>query len=526
MEVDRQEEGDAEPQTGAAAFEHLTGPSHGTVTWLNESTSDIRLSPNCLISISEAHPGDPQEYVVARLHPANGSYEIEATETRPVWVNGVRVTEHRLKHGDMIEFGETGPLSRFCLFPEDKTVRRAVADILSDTVAYLRVSRQPFVKRMFKAVGGSVRRLTRETTILFRTAVVVAIVALAALTYQQNRLNMLLNERFETDASRLDSVARALARAREEALSPSDLKELRQELGLQLSSNADRLAALEQLSKASARVVAESTPSVVFLQGAYGFREKSSGRMLRHVLNASGRPMMLPGGQPLLALHGEGEVANRQYTGTAFAVGDGRVLITNRHVALPWEDDDSIEDFASEEIEPVLIKFIVYLPGKATAVSVELVSAGEEADLAVLRLEDGAEPIAALRLGDVPPAAGDEVIVMGYPTGLRSMLAQSGDAFIAELQAAKDSDFWSVAGRLAGAGFIAPLASRGIVGQTSLATIVYDAETTHGGSGGPVLDINGAVIAVNTAILPDFSGSNLGVPVAKVRALLEDAGLQ
>ena len=65
--------------------------------------------------------------------------------------------------------------------------------------------------------------------ILFRT-VVVAILALAALTYQQNRLNTLLSERFETDASRLDSVAMALARAREEALSPSDLKELRQEL--------------------------------------------------------------------------------------------------------------------------------------------------------------------------------------------------------------------------------------------------------------------------------------------------------
>ena len=332
MEDERQDVRRVTPSTGAAAIECLTAPCHGTVSWLSPSTSDISLGPDRFIRVSETHPDEPQDHVIARLHPAENSYEIEATETRPVWVNGVRVTEHRLKHGDMIEFGKTGPLSRFCLFPEDKTVRRAVADILSDTVAYLRVSRQPFVKRMFKAVGGSVRRLMSETTILFRTAVVIAIVALAALTYQQNRLNTLLNERFETDASRLDSVARA----REEALSPSDLKELRQELGLQLSSNADRLAALKQLSKASARVVAESTPSVVFLQGAYGFREKSSGRMLRHVLNASGRPMMLPGGQPLLALHREGVVANRQYTGTAFAVGDGRVLIANRHVALPW----------------------------------------------------------------------------------------------------------------------------------------------------------------------------------------------
>jgi S1-C subfamily serine protease len=53
---------------------------------------------------------------------------------------------------------------------------------------------------------------------------------------------------------------------------------------------------------------------------------------------------------------------------------------------------------------------------------------------------------------------------------------------------------------------------------------VYDAETTHGGSGGPVLDINGSVVAVNAAILPEYGGSNLGVPVARLRALLADAG--
>ena len=60
--------------------------------------------------------GDP----VGRLHPAGDSYEIEAPEDRPVWVNGMRVTARRLEHRDMIEFGEAGPLSRFRLYREDK----------------------------------------------------------------------------------------------------------------------------------------------------------------------------------------------------------------------------------------------------------------------------------------------------------------------------------------------------------------------------------------------------------------------
>jgi S1-C subfamily serine protease len=58
------------------------------------------------------------------------------------------------------------------------------------------------------------------------------------------------------------------------------------------------------------------------------------------------------------------------------------------------------------------------------------------------------------------------------------------------------------------------------------AAVVYDAETTHGGSGGPVLDINGNVIAVNAAIIPEYGGSNLGVPADRVRSLLRDAGAQ
>ncbi len=83
-----------------------------------------------------------------------------------------------------------------------------------------------------------------------------------------------------------------------------------------------------------------------------------------------------------------------------------------------------------------------------------------------------------------------------------------------------------MAARLAEEGYVAPLASRGIVSQATPATIVYDAETTHGGSGGPVLDMNGDVVAVNAAILPEYGGSNLGIPAAKVRALLEEAELR
>ena len=61
------------------------------------------------------------------------------------------------------------------------------------------------------------------------------------------------------------------------------------------------------------------------------------------------------------------------------------------------------------------------------------------------------------------------------------------------------------------------------MGQVTSASIVYDAETTSGGSGGPVLNLSGSVVAVNTAILPEFGGSNLGVPARAAIALIRRA---
>jgi S1-C subfamily serine protease len=513
-------------QPRRAALEHLTGPSCGTVTWLDGSNVEISLSPDRFIRACAARPSEPGDEIVAQLRSAENTFEIDAGEGRPIWVNGARVTSRLLENCDIVEFGETGPVSRFVQDREGQPARRTVAEILSDVLACLRVSRRPIVMRLCSAFGQLLRRVTRETTILFRVGVILAIAALATLAYQQNRLNILLQQQIESSALQLEGFANALTRAREQSLAPSDLENLRQELTHGLSSSEDRLAALERRTQASATVIAAAMSSVVFLQGAYGFREESSDRMLRHTVDGEGRPLFSPMGQPLLSLEGDGPVAERQFTGSAFAVGEHGVLVTNRHLALPWEYDSNSEVLADPGFVPVMTRFIVYVPGGAEAGVVETIMVSEDADLAILRQVDEGPRFTGLTLADAAPTAGDEVIVMGYPTGLRSMLAQAGDAFIEELQTTENTGFWSVAARLAEEGHIMPLASRGIVGHVTPVTIVYDADTTHGGSGGPVFDIHGSVVAVNAAILPEYGGSNLGVPIAKLRALLEGAELR
>jgi len=520
-----EDEREADTLSGACALEHLTGPSRGTVTWLGGAILDITLDTKRLLHVSEAPPGEPPENLVARLLRTGDCYEITAPEGRRIWVNGDPITVRKLEHYDVIEFDEAGPLSRFHRFRQDWPTHKMAADILKDSIVYFRLSRRPLASRILLTIYGLLRRLTRETTHLFRIGVVLSIVVLAILSYQQYRLNILIKQQIETGSTRLESIAGALSRAREEALTPADLKELRQELATRMQAGAERLSILERRSDASVRVIADSLPSIMFLQGAYGFRERSSGRMLRKIVDHDGNPLVTPIGQPLLSLEGDGPVAERLFTGTGFAVGDGRVLVTNRHVAQPWENDAIVESMANQGLEPVMTKYIAYAPGNKTASAVELVKMSEEADLAILQRKDAKEQIPGLKLADTQPDTGDEIIVMGYPTGLRSMLVQSGERFIDELLKSEDTGFWTVAARLAGKGFIAPLASRGIISKKTPATIVYDAETTLGGSGGPVLDLQGSVVAISVAVLPEYGGSNFAVPVAKLNKMLEEAGL-
>jgi S1-C subfamily serine protease len=509
-----------------AALDHLTGSARGTATWLSGAVLDVSLSEDRLVRITESGGEQPEGGTIARLHRSEETYEIEAREAHPLWVNGERISAKSLEHRDLIEFGDTGPLSRFRLYREGSRVRKSVADIISDCIDYTRVSRKPIGVRVSRAFRDMFRGFARQTTVLFRISVIAAIVVLAATTFQQSRSTVRLQQQVENDAVRLESFASALTRARQEALGPGDLNAVRQELGHRLSAATERLVVLEERSDASARVIASATQAIVFLQGAYGFREKTTNRMLRHAVDDQGRSLVSPRGQPVLTLEGDGPVAERQFTGTAFVVTATGALLTNRHVALPWEFDASVEALGEQGMEPVSIRFIGYLPDIRDPFPVKLLKASDDADLAVLSCKGITGGIPHLRLSDTPPKPGDEAIVMGYPTGLRSMLAQTGDAFIEKLQEGEELDFWAVAARLSEEQFIQPLASRGIIGQVTRATVVYDAETTHGGSGGPVLDINGNVIAVNAAIIPEYGGSNLGVPAEYARRLLEDADVR
>ncbi|MEM1316549.1 MAG: serine protease, partial [Pseudomonadota bacterium] len=216
--------------------------------------------------------------------------------------------------------------------------------------------------------------------------------------------------------------------------------------------------------------------------------------------------------------------AARVWTGTGFLAGDPVRIVTNHHVAIPWTSDPASLAVAPQGLEPVPLRFEAFLPGLDQPMAMETVALDEAADLALLAPSDGAAfDRPALPLGRDGPRVGQAAVAIGFPTGLRAMLARAGPEMLAEIRETGADDDRSVAMELAARDLIEPLVTVGVVAQSSAGAVVFDAATTRGGSGGPLLSLTGDVTGVQSAILSDFSGSNLAVPAARLRALLASA---
>lgn len=511
-----------------AFLEHLTGPARGTVSWLHQDRLSARVGPDRILRFARAN-GDEDEAdadFVARLSWEDGSYRIDASGAADVWVNRRKVNSARLSHGDMIEFGEHGPISRFRLCWNSFPVHWPVEEIVSDALAYARASRRPLVPRVSNAVRDTGRRIVHQTTILFRATVLISLVLLGGFGYVLYSNDTRFEETLQQEILRIEATAAAVAQVREDALTPRDLGELREELQSRLTINTERLTTLERRSEAPTRIIEDSARSVAFLQGAYGLRHVESGKLLRHVVGPDGQPLNTPFGQPWIDPDGTGDPAEIQFTGTGFLLEGEKQLVTNRHVAMPWTTGNRLETFQAGGLEPEILKLVAYFPGTTASFEAVLDRASESSDLAILHVEGAPGNGRGLEFAQTLPRAGDVVVLMGYPTGLRALLAQAGPDFLTKLEAAEEAGFWTIAQRLSEEGKIRPLASLGIVAQVSATAVVYDAETTMGGSGGPALDTYGRVVAVNAAILPEFGGSNIGVPVTELQNLLADTATQ
>jgi len=113
------------------------------------------------------------------------------------------------------------------------------------------------------------------------------------------------------------------------------------------------------------------------------------------------------------------------------------------------------------------------------------------------------------------------VLLLGYPTALDAILARAGAETLDSVVAASKGDSKQMMEELARRHLIRPIATQGHIGDVLLDKIVYDAQTTSGGSGGPLFNNEGKVVGINFAVVREFGGSNFAIPVGFGKSLLK-----
>jgi len=252
-----------------------------------------------------------------------------------------------------------------------------------------------------------------------------------------------------------------------------------------------QVAALERQQSVSAAAVDDARDSVAYIYGIYHVAGRAQGFRAR-------------------------------VSGTGFVVAPG-LLATNRHVAEPWYGDRDVAVALRQGGSPVLEKLVAYFPGSPLPVKLETAVVATHGDLALLRLETTAftKKLRPLTLSATPAQVGESVSVLAYPMGVTGMVAKSPAIVYERLSSHPDNA--DTAGELAALSLIRPSATFGHIGDVTGDKLIYDAPTARGGSGGPVLNLRGEVVGINSAYIDGFSGGTLGITADELRPLMETA---
>ena len=300
---------------------------------------------------------------------------------------------------------------------------------------------------------------------------------------------------------------------------PGDVSALRK----QLEETTNRLQRVETESQSAEEVIRAYAPSVCLLHVSVSFVDRASGRPLRYSgINPNGEPLQDSDGNPLYTLDGRAPEVRADFFGTGFVAGEGRIL-TNHHVVQPWWKNDELSTVLSQGLNPAIAELTAYFPDAPAGVPVAISQISEEADLASVKadLSGLKKPILKLDGRKEAAVSGQTLLSLGYATGINAILARAGEDAVSDIAKATGGDPRKVVDELLRRKLIRPLVTQGHIGDVLPDKIVYDAQTTSGGSGGPLINRNGEVIGVTFAVVKGFGGSNFGVPIRYAQPLLK-----
>jgi DNA-binding response OmpR family regulator len=294
------------------------------------------------------------------------------------------------------------------------------------------------------------------------------------------------------------------------------------DLDSRLKQTDSRIGKLETESRIAQDIVRDYSNSVCLIYVMVGFHERNTGARLNFAgIDANGNPLADEKGNPLVTTEGGGRPVYMHVFGSGFLIDNAGHILTNHHVLEPWWHNAQSIPVPSETFEPTIESMWAYFPGYDTPLPLHAQGLSEDSDLGLGSVdlpESHPKPVA---IEQQTAISGSPVVLIGYPTGVEGILARIDETTLKKIAQTVGNSTEGLVQELGRRKLIRPLVTQGHLGVVSTDRLVYDAQTTHGGSGGPVFDATGKVIGVNFAILSDFSGSNFAVPIARAAKMVE-----
>ncbi len=513
-------------------FVYLSGTEKGKTRIFAQDHMTIGTSDACDLKLVPEEGGSLPDGVLGDVYADDGIFhfvpriEKDHLEIRinGEEVNGAQpVAGYEIHDGDTIHFGH-GLSSASVLFqvmPENFSAaglaRRGNKEIEQTASA------QPvhpltatlFVKELAASLWAEIPRRAKWLGLAVFTLIIIAVVGLLGF----GLITLMRN------ANKTETLTKQIGQLQEQReqdlqLMKSQAEEIRKQQEI-----------VEKQSRFTQQIVATYSPGVCLIVGSYSFVERGTGRVLRYITADAANDLVIDkDGNLQASVDGAGPPVNIDYTGTGFLVEEG-LIATNRHVVQPWASDRFAQFILQQGngLTPRLDTLEAFFPSIKTPFELKVAATSVRYDVALCRFDQGETALPLLPLSSEfnRSIIGEPVLLLGYPTGVDGLLQRIEENERREILSSNGQSVVDVAAGLAARGLIRPLNSPGTISDALPGKIVHNAQTTEGGSGGPIFDRDGRVIAINSAILTtvegnqSFGGSNFGVPIKVVADMLQ-----
>lgn len=504
----------------------LAGVEQPETRVFHQKTITIGTSPSCDLSFRDDDFHFPPSSVLLTLCAEEGPYRIAEMhdEAQLIRDGETVVIGEAIRDGDTFNFGATGVRLRFFSLSPSFELAESLqlgTAVLSRTRTetktlpanqHARVPRTDvaivFVKQLLRELAAEIPR-----RYLFIGLGLVAL-AIGSLIYV-NALNFLAT-RINTDrTTKLNEDVSAIK---------SQLEQMRADIREAQTQVKDAQTALTLPSS----LVGQYGDGVCLVYGLYTYYDPRSGREARYKDGGESANLLGPNGAVNISVDGNGPPSDIEFIGTGFQVASGMIL-TNRHVIQPWDDDPVTGVLRNYGLRPRLKELYAYFPKVKQPFLLHTLEASTADDVALCSFQFGEAdpkllPVLPLDEGKdnntIGAVSGQPMVLIGYPAGLNGLMAKVDDKERKGLSLNRRSSLKVVLNELAMRGLIRPLTTQGHISDLLPRRIVHDAQTSDGGSGGPIFGANGKVIGINQAVLDD-SPAKFGVPIRYGTELLQ-----